>query len=80
MDATPNIVLTLPEDVGFSPPIGKIDQTLLHPLYHQQRLPTFCKPHKILTDAEFDEEERYFYGSTTTMTQIDSFEVCPCMH
>ena len=63
----PNIVVTPPQDVdeqGSSPQIIKIDETLLHSR-PPRRLPTFCILHKILTDDEFEEEERYLYGSIT---------------
>ena len=59
----PNIVITPPQDVdeqGSSPQI-KIDETLLHPR-RPQHLRIFCILHKILTDDEFEEEERYLYG------------------
>lgn len=65
---SPNIVITPPQEENevLAPPNGTVkkDQLLLYPfryIPYRPRATSTLKLHRILTDEEFEEEEKYLY-------------------
>jgi hypothetical protein len=70
---SPNIVITPPQEKNetLTPAGGTVikDQLLLHPFRY--RLLSTLKLHRILTNEEFEEEEKYLYHGSLNANDLD---------